>query len=123
MNGSNNSKKNIKMLYEKWLTETAQCFVDKKIQLYSRQLGVEPRKVIFKNLKNRWGSATKEGVINLSLNLLKAPIDIIDYMVLHEMCHLQIKEHSHRFWDLVHKFMPNFEDKIEWLKVNGSNLL
>ena len=123
MNGSNNSKKNIKMLYEKWLTETAQSFVDKKIQLYSRQLGVEPRKVIFKNLKNRWGSATKEGVINLSLNLLKAPIDIIDYMVLHEMCHLQIKEHSHRFWDLVHKFMPNFEDKIEWLKVNGSNLL
>jgi predicted metal-dependent hydrolase len=123
MNGSNNSMKSIKMLYEKWLTETAQFFVDNKIQLYSRQLGVEPRQVIFKNLKNRWGSATKDGVINLSLNLLKAPTDIIDYMILHELCHLEIKEHSHRFWDLVHKFMPNYQEKIDWLKVNGSSLL
>src|SRR5437588_3338388 len=65
MNGSNISKKNIKMLYEKWLTETAQYFVPSKIKIYSKQLGVEPRRIVIKNLKTRWGSATKDGTVNI----------------------------------------------------------
>jgi predicted metal-dependent hydrolase len=84
---------------------------------------VEPRGIILKSVKDRWRSATKDGVINLSLNLLKAPTDIIDYTILPEMCHLKIIEHSHRVWDLVHRFMPDNQEKIEWLKVNGSSLL
>jgi predicted metal-dependent hydrolase len=75
-----------------------------------------------KNLRNRWGSLTKQGVINLNLNLIKAPEDVIDYIILHELCHLKIKEHSYHYWDLLHKFMPNYQDKIEWLKVNGDSL-
>jgi predicted metal-dependent hydrolase len=54
---------------------------------------------------------------------MKAPEDVIDYIILHELCHLKIKEHSHHYWDLLHKFMPNYYDKIEWLKVNGSSLI
>ena len=123
MNGSKHSRKKIKLLYERWLNDAAQSFLDKKIKKYSKELKVKPKGIILKSLKDRWGSATKDGVINLSLNLLKAPTDIIDYMILHELCHLKIKEHSHRFWDLVHKFMPNYEDKIDWLKVNGNNLV
>ena len=42
---------------------------------------------------------------------------------LHELCHLKIKEHSHHYWDTPHKYMPNYDDKIEWLKVNEDNLL
>jgi hypothetical protein len=41
----------------------------------------------------------------------------------HELCHLRINEHSHHYWDMLHKYMPNYHDKIEWLKINGSNLL
>ena len=74
-------------------------------------------------LRNRWGSLTKNGVVNLNLNLMKAPEDVIDYVVLHELCHLKIKEHSHHYWDMLHKYMPNYNDKIEWLKANGNNLL
>ncbi|HKG87188.1 MAG TPA: M48 family metallopeptidase [Nitrososphaeraceae archaeon] len=57
------------------------------------------------------------------LNLIKAPENIIDYIILHELCHLKIKEHSHHYWDLLHKYMPNYYDKVEWLKVNGNNLI
>lgn len=70
-----------------------------------------------------WGSLANNGVINLNLNLIKAPEDIIDYIVLHELCHLKIKKHSHHYWNLVYKFMPNYRQKIEWLKVNGDSLL
>jgi predicted metal-dependent hydrolase len=76
-----------------------------------------------KNLRNRWGSLKKNGVLNLNLNLVKAPEDVIDYIILHELCHLKIREHSHHYWDLLHKFMPNYYDKIEWLNVNGKDIL
>ncbi|MGA8912038.1 MAG: M48 family metallopeptidase [Nitrososphaeraceae archaeon] len=79
--------------------------------------------IIIKNLKNRWGSMTKEGSLNLNVNLLKAPGDIVDYIILHELCHLKIKEHSHHYWDLVHKHMPDYHEKIGWLKVNGTVLI
>jgi len=76
-----------------------------------------------KPLKTRWGSATKKGVVNLNLHLLKAPKDVIDYIIIHELCHLQIKNHSFRFWNLVRKFMPDYEEKKEWLEKNLKNIL
>jgi predicted metal-dependent hydrolase len=112
-----------KKLYENWLIVKAQSLFEDKLEKYSKKLGVRVKRMIVKNLKNRWGSLTKSGVINLNLNLIKAPEDIIDYIILHELCHLKIKEHSHHYWDLVHRFMPNYQDKIEWLKVNGCNLI
>ena len=98
-------------------------FFEDKVEKYLKALGVRVKPIIVKDLRNRWGSLTKTGVINFNVNLLKAPEDVIDYIVLHELCHLKIEEHSHHYWDMLHKFMPNYQDKIEWLKVNGSNLI
>lgn len=113
------SKRNIESLYEEWLIRKAHAFFKKKVKWYSKKLEVQPSQIIVKDLKNRWGSTTKDNVINLNVNLLKTPSDVIDYMVLHELCHLKIKEHSHSFWDLVYKFMPNYQEKVNWLKLNG----
>jgi predicted metal-dependent hydrolase len=93
------------------------------VRKHSKKLGVRAKGVAIKNLRNRWGSLTKSGAINLNLNLVKAPEDIIDYIILHELCHMRIKEHSHRYWDLIYKFIPNYREKIERLKVNGNSLL
>ena len=122
INGFKSSKKKIKSLYEKWLVEATTPFIERKIELYSKELEVTPHRLKLKKLRSRWGSTTTDGAIHLSIDLLKAPNDIIDYMILHEICHLRIKGHSHRFWDLVHKFMPNYQEKIDWLRVNGSGL-
>ena len=117
------SKRTIKSLYEDWLMQKARPIFQEKAKHYASQLGVEPNKIIIKNIKSRWGSVTKGSTINLNVNLLKASENIIDYIVLHELCHLKIEEHSHRFWDLIHRFMPDYQDKINWLKVNESGLL
>lgn len=117
------SNHTLKKLYESWITEKAQHTFEDKVRKYSKELGVRAKGVAIKNLRNRWGSLTRMGVINLNLNLIKAPEDSIDYIILHELCHLRIKEHSHRYWSLVHGFMPNYQDKIEWLKANGNSLL
>ncbi|HKG87682.1 MAG TPA: M48 family metallopeptidase [Nitrososphaeraceae archaeon] len=106
-----------------WLTDKAQDIFEDKVGKHSKRIGVRVKRIAIKKLRNRWGSLTKNGVVNINLNLVKAPEDVIDYIVLHELCHLKIKEHSHHYWDLLHKYMPNYYDKIEWLKVNGDNLL
>jgi predicted metal-dependent hydrolase len=106
------SKRGIKVLYEDWLMQNTHPIFEEKVKQYSTQLAVEPSQVIIKNLKSRWGSATKGNVINLNVNLLKVSEDVIGYVILHELCHLKIKEHSHHFWDLMHRFMPNYQDKI-----------
>ena len=89
-----------------------------KVEEYSKKLGVKVESITIKQLKNRWGSMTKQGSINLNINLLKAPEDVIDYIILHELCHLKIKEHSHHYWDHVHRHMPNYQEKIDWLKAS-----
>jgi predicted metal-dependent hydrolase len=103
--------------------QIAQEIFEEKVRKYSKKLGVRAKGIAIKNLRNRWGSLTKNGAINFNLNLVKAPEDKIDYIILHELCHLKIKEHSHRYWDLMYKFMPNYHEKIEWLRINGNSLL
>jgi predicted metal-dependent hydrolase len=115
----------IDKIYENWLMKMARPSFKNKVKSCSEKLGTsKPEKIIIKKLKNRWGSIGKKGVtINLNVNLLKAPVDVINYIILHELCHLKIKEHSYHFWDLLHKFMPNYNEKIDWLNDNGNNLV
>jgi predicted metal-dependent hydrolase len=113
----------IRRLYEEWITEKAHNIFSYKVKRYSKRLGVKPKQIAVKNLRNRWGSLDKRSIINLNVNLVKAPEDVIDYIILHELCHLKIKQHSHHYWDLLHKFMPNYQEKIKWLKANGDNLM
>jgi hypothetical protein len=75
----------IKGLYEEWLTEKAQDIFEDKVRKYSKTLGVKAKGVVIKSLSNRWGSLTKKGIINLNLNLVKAPEDVIAYIILHEL--------------------------------------
>jgi len=69
------------------------------------------------------GSLTKNETINLNLNLMKAPEHVIDYIIIHELSHFKIKGHSHKFWTYVHNFVPDYEDQINWLAINASNIL
>jgi len=123
LKGSKASRKAIKNLYEDWLKIKAEKLFQIKIKKFSKKTRLTPKKMVIKNLKNRWGSATKEGVINLNQNLMKAPEHVIDYVILHELCHLKIKQHNHHFWQFLRKFMPNYEEKKAWLEKNGLRIV
>lgn len=116
-------KNKIKMLYDKWLQDQAQIVFKKKIYDFSKIIGVNPKDWKIKKLKNRWGSVTKKGTINLNVNLIKAPNDIVDYVIRHELCHFKIEGHSHHFWKFLKQFEPAYEKKIKWLSINGKNIL
>lgn len=114
---------NISEMYNTWLAQKSDKIFYTKVNVYSKKLNLKPPKIIIKNLRNRWGSMTKRGVLNLNVNLLKAPNEVIDYVVAHELCHLVIKKHSHHFWDLLRKIMPLYEESIMWLERNASLLI
>lgn len=117
------SRKHIRFLYEEWLLDKARSIFEEKTQRYCMEVGIKPSQVIIKNLRNRWGSATKDNIINLNVNLVKAPESVIEYIILHELCHLKIKKHSHHFWGMLHQFFPDYQKNIKWLEANGRNLV
>jgi predicted metal-dependent hydrolase len=91
-----------KNLYESWLLENAQITLREKVERCSKKTGIVIEGINIKNLRKRWGSLAKDQkTINLNVNLLKAPDDVIDYIILHEPCHVKINGHSHHYWDLV----------------------
>ena len=121
---SKNSKKVLNSLYESWLLDNTQIILREKVEKCSEKTGIPIERINIKNLRKRWGSLTKDKkTINLNVNLLKAPDDVLDYIILHELCHVKINDHSHHFWNLVRKYMPSYQEKINWLNANTSILV
>lgn len=76
-------------------------------------------RITIRNQKTRWGSCSSKGNLNFNWRLLMAPIEVLDYVVVHELCHLAYLNHSRQFWQLVGQILPDYENRREWLKSNG----
>jgi predicted metal-dependent hydrolase len=107
-------------MYQQWLTTQTSNHIEKILSKYSN-IG-KPVKITIKNLKGRWGSTRNNGEIILNANLMKAPTKVIEYVILHELCHLKIKEHNQKFWNMLSKHSPKYQDHTKWLEVNGISI-
>ncbi|MDO9538366.1 MAG: M48 family metallopeptidase [Thermoplasmata archaeon] len=76
-------------------------------------------RIFFKYNKSNWGSCSSAGNINISTRLLFAPKDVLEYVCVHELAHLIERNHSEKFWSLVEDAIPDYKEKIKWLKENG----
>jgi predicted metal-dependent hydrolase len=115
---SKNTTKKVQVLFKNWLKEHAQKIIEKKSNHHAKKIGVKFDKIIIKDHKERWGSLSKNNTININLSILCAPSKIIDYVIIHELCHLKIPDHSPKYWNLLYKMMPDYETHKEWLSVN-----
>ena len=70
-----------------------------------------PKELIIRRYKSRWGSMSPTGVLGLNLDLIRAPIECIDYVIIHELCHLRFPHHGPRFWDLLERVMPDWRKR------------
>ena len=80
-------------------------------------------KITIKDTKSRWGSCSYQGNLNFCWRLILAPEEVLDYIVVHELCHRLEMNHSARFWAEVKRVLPEYEKGKEWLKENGLALL
>jgi predicted metal-dependent hydrolase len=85
--------------------------------------GCMPSFVAVKEYKSRWGCCFGDGRIYYNWRIIMAPDDIIDYLVVHELCHLMEANHSRRYWGLVEKHVPDWREKRDWLRRNGHKLV
>jgi predicted metal-dependent hydrolase len=115
-------KQAVKEALTKWYRQRFSEIVNERVEKYSLQLKAAPCKVAIKDQKTMWGSCSKKGNINLNWKLVMAPVEIIDYVIVHELCHLKVMNHSKEFWNLVASTLPNFHESKNWLKVNGNRL-
>ena len=111
-----------KKAVEKWYRIKAGRIIGDRVELYSQKLGRYPRSAKAKEQKRRWGSCTSRGDIYFNWRLVMAPPGIVDYIVVHELCHLIQRDHSRNFWDLVGSILPDFKKRKKWLKENGLKL-
>jgi predicted metal-dependent hydrolase len=105
-----------------WYTIQAKRVISERVQLYASRLGYEYRQIRITNARTRWGSCSPRGSLNFSWRLVMAPMPAIDYVVVHELAHLNEKNHSRRFWAKVEAILPEYAQQVRWLKINGYKL-
>ncbi len=93
-----------------------------RVAHYASRVGVAPGKVQVKELGYRWATCLANGDVHFHWKCLMAPLTVIDYIVVHELCHLRHRDHSDAFWNEVDKVMPNYRERKEWLRRRGANL-
>ena len=96
--------------------------IESRVNAYKKAMGVTIRWITIRNQKTRWGSCSSEKNLNFNWKLILAPPEVLDYVVVHELCHLKEMNHSKAFWDEVGKVMPEYETYKLWLKENGWKL-
>ncbi|MCL6445075.1 MAG: M48 family metallopeptidase [Alicyclobacillus sp.] len=99
-----------------WLREEAKATLIPRAAAWSRKLGYEYAGIRVKTQHSRWGSCSAKRNVNLNWRLVQTPSRVMDYVIVHELCHLKELNHSARFWRLVETAMPNYQEAIIWLK-------
>ena len=103
--------------------ERIQTFIEEKVSYYASVMGVSYGRITMRNQKTRWGSCSSKGNLNFNCLLMLAPSEILDYVVVHELCHRKQMNHSKAFWLEVEKVLPDYKESIEWLKEEGCQLM
>lgn len=103
----------------KWYRIRAKENIESRVKVFAAKIGESPNKVTIKAQKTRWGSCSSLGNLNFNWRLIMMPQKIIDYVVVHELCHLKEMNHSSAFWNRVEEIMPDYRNRRKWLKNNA----
>ncbi len=107
----------------KELAEKAMQVIPERVAYYAPRLGVTCRRITIRNQKGRWGSCTTKGNLSFNCLLMLTPMEVIDSVVVHELCHLLEMNHSPRFYYHVLRVYPDYYKWNDWLKQHGSSII
>ena len=105
------------------LANKALKYIPERVAYFSKIIGVTYGRITIRNQKTRWGSCSSKGNLNFNCQLMLAPPEIIDYVVVHELCHRKEMNHSKNFWREVEKILPDYKKSVLWLKNEGSMIM
>lgn len=112
----------LKRLCIDWYKAQGTSKLKERLKRYSKLTELTPSSVVLKDQEKRWGSCTKKGELLINWRIMMAPLRIVDYVLVHEMAHLKVPDHSEAFWSYLRSIMPDYEERKEWLRINGPRL-
>ena len=107
----------------KVMIEEAKRVIPQKVKYYAPLVGVNYGRITIRNQKTRWGSCSSKGNLNFNCLLMNCPEEVMDYIVVHELCHRKEMNHSARFYAEVERVFPEYKRCQKWLKENGTNVM
>ena len=105
------------------LADRALAYIPGRAAYYAPRIGVDYGRITIRNQKTRWGSCSSKGNLNFNCLLMLTPPEVIDYVVVHELCHRKEMNHSPAFWKEVEKVLPDYRRSVKWLKDNGGPII
>ena len=113
---STGTQEEVRVLLETWYRSHAEVRLQDKSERLAKVVGVTPNSISVQSYKSRWGSCSIKGDLTFNWKIILAPHRIVDYVVVHELCHLLEHNHSPRFWKSVERHVPEWKDCRNWLK-------
>lgn len=109
-------------LFEDWFRAKASAYIIPKVSQYAQSLGIAYESIKISKMRFRWGSCIKGKTLNFNYQLIKAPVSIIDYVIIHELAHIIESGHGNKFWQIIKTQFPSYLAAKNWLK-NYGNLI
>jgi len=106
-----------------WVRRWLRGQVERLAERHALRFELHPRRIRVKQMKTRWGSCGPRNDININWLLAFAPESVLEYVVVHELCHIRVRNHSLEFWSLVAQHIPDYRNERQWLRVNGADLM
>ncbi len=105
------------------LADKALAYIPGRVAFFAEKIGVTYGRIAIRNQKSRWGSCSAKGNLNFNCLLMLAPPEVLDAVVVHELCHRRHMDHSRAFYDEILKVMPDYHKWDRWLKLHGDELM
>ncbi len=109
--------------FERWYKQQATLLLFKRVLILSGKYAFQYQKIRISSARTRWGSCSSSGTLSFTYRLVMAPLEVVDYVVLHELVHTQVRNHSKTFWNRLGELMPDYKTRLAWLKKNGKFLM
>ncbi len=117
--GEGGTGQEVAAMVEQWYRWSAGRELPQRVAVYAPLLGVEPRQVLVRHQERRWGSCARDGTLRFNWRLVMAPLPIVDYVVVHELCHLRHLNHGPQFWEMVGAAVPDYRLRRRELRREG----
>jgi len=120
---SESACENAELVFQNWYRQQARLIIIERVKFFADKYKLQYDQVRITSARTRWGSCSSKGTLSFSWRLIMTPLDIVDYVIIHELAHTIHHNHSRRFWKTVEKFLPDYKERRKHLKQYGQQAL